>query len=338
MRVFVTGATGFVAKHVVARLLDAGHDVVGSARSLDRAPEVADAVRPVIADPTDLDRRLRIVALDLARDEGWREALEGCEALIHTASPFPLAQPDDDAEIVATARDGALRALRAAHEAGARRVVMTSSSVAVMNGPAPEGRPFDERDWTDLDHPTVTPYVRSKTLAERAAWDWAAETPEAALTVINPGFVLGPPLDRRYGASIQVVERLLSGRDPMLPRFGFSTVDVRDVALMHLRALERPETAGKRYLGVAGFLWFSEMAGALREAHPDRRIAGREAPNWLIRLLALRDRPLRTVVPILGRRDEVSSARARDELGVALTPPREAALAAGAALVSNGWA
>ena len=335
--VFVTGATGFIAKHIVLGLLNGGHRVVGSARSAERGEEVAAAVRPHLYDGADLADRLRVVPLDLARDDGWEAALEGCDALVHTASPFPLEQPRDDAEIVATARDGALRALRAAHRAGAGRVVLTSSTVSIMNREPPEGRPFDERDWTDPEHPTANPYARSKTLAERAAWEFAEATPDVALTAINPGFVLGPPLDRRYGASIKVVERVLRGTDPALPRFGFQTVDVRDVAAMHIRALERPETAGGRYAGVAGFLWFREMADVLREAFPDRRIARREAPDWLIRLLALRDRPLRTVVPILGRRDEISTGRARDELGMAFRPPREAVRAAGEALVRGGW-
>jgi dihydroflavonol-4-reductase len=335
--VFVTGATGFIAKHIVLGLLDGGHRVVGSARSADRAEEVAAAVRRHLKDAADLGDRLRIVPLDLARDEGWDAALEGCDALMHTASPFPLEQPEDDAEIVATARDGALRAIRAAVRAGTGRVVLTSSSVAIMNREPPAGRPFDERDWTDLEHPTANPYARSKTLAERAAWEFAEATPDLALTTINPGFVLGPPLDRRYGTSVKVVERLLRGTDPALPRFGFQTVDVRDVAALHIRAMERPESAGRRYAAVSEFLWFREMADTLRAAFPDRRIARREAPSWLIRLLALRDRSLRTVLPILNRRDEISTARARSELGMAFRPAREAVRATGEALVGNGW-
>lgn len=335
--VFVTGAMGFIAKHIVASLLERGHRVVGSARDPSRREEIVAAVGPTLGDASDLDDRLRVVGLDLARDEGWESALAGCDALIHTASPFPLEQPEDDAEIVATARDGALRALRAAQRAGVKRVVLTSSSLAITGGPPPEGRLFDERDWSDPAYPTNTPYARSKTLAERAAWAFAEEAPDLALTVINPAFVVGPPLDRRYGTSIRVVERLLKGRDPMLPRFGFPVVDVRDVASMHVRALERPETAGARYVGAAGFLWFREMAEILREAYPDRRIARREAPDFAIRLLALRDRSLRTVVPILGRREELSGARARDELGMNFRSPRDAVRAAGEALVQGGW-
>ncbi len=178
------------------------------------------------------------------------------------------------------------------------------------------GTAFDEADWTDLTHPAATPYFKSKTLAERAAWAFAEAHPEIALTVINPCFVVGPPLDAQYGTSIRVFERLLKGKDPMLPRFGFPSVDVRDVALAHIRALERPETQGERILVGDRFLWFSDIARALQDALPHRRIVTREAPNLLIRALALFDREVRTIVPVLGRREDISNAKAKRLLGL----------------------
>ena len=246
--VLVTGASGFIAKHVVRELLDAGYRVRGSVRSAARRQEVADAVRPNLADPADLDNRLTCV--DLERDEGWDEAMEGVDVLMHTASPLPFEQPDNEEEIIRPAVDGTLRALKAAHRTGVKRVIMTSSSAAIANGELEPGREaHDERDWTDLSDPRATPYVKSKTLAERAAWDYVEKNaPEIGLTTINPVFVLGPPLDGTLGTSMKVVQRLLRAKDPMLPNFGFATVDVRDIAAMHVKALARPETVGRRLI------------------------------------------------------------------------------------------
>lgn len=335
--VLLTGATGFIAKHIAVRLLNAGHSVRGSVRSLDRAAEVTAAVTPHLDDPAAAER-LRFVPLDLLADSGWQEALDGADALIHTASPFPMQQPRDRDEVVRPAVEGTRRALGAAQAAGVRRVVLTSSAAAITNAPLPEGRgTYDETDWTDLDHPTVTPYVASKTLAERAAWEMVErEAPELALTVINPVFVLGPPLDRHYGTSVRTVERLLRGTDPMLPRFGFSVVDVRDIAEMHVRALERPESAGLRLPGATRFLWFHEMAEILKAAHPERKIVTRQAPNAVVRLLALFDRSIRTITPILGRRDELSAARAETVLGMEFRDAADSVRATADWLIERG--
>ncbi len=335
--VFVTGASGFIAKHIVVRLLNAGYKVVGSVRSLDRSGEVRDAVAPHLESGDDLDARLRFVALDLGSDDGWEAALEGSDVLMHTASPFPLVQPKNEDEVIRPAVDGALRALKAAKAAGIGRVVITSSTVSITNCALPDGRTaYDERDWTDVSQPDLTPYAKSKTLAEKAAWDFVEqEAPEIALTVINPAFVLGPPLDANYGTSVKVVERILRAKDPMLPQIGFSTVDVRDVAEMHVRALERPETIGKRYAGVDRFLWFHEIAEVLKAAHPDRKIVTRKAPGFVVRVLALFDKAIRGILPDLGQRREVSNARAVADLGMEFIAVEEAVRASGAWLIEN---
>lgn len=215
---------------------------------------------------------------------------------------------------------------------------MTSSSVAIMfKDLEPERAALDESDWTNLSDPRATPYVKSKTLAERAAWDFVArEAPSLKLTTINPGFVLGPPLDGNFGTSLKVIQRLLRAKDPMLPNFGFPVVDVRDIAAMHVRALERPETAGKRFIGGDEFLWFPEMAEALKEAFPNRAIVTRRAPNLIVKFLALFDAEIRTIVPNLDRPDRISAGRARRELGVPFRDARESVKAAGEYLVSNG--
>lgn len=314
--ILVTGATGYIAKHIVAGLLNRGHSVVGSARSVERDAEMRSALEPALDEKSALER-FQTKALDLTSDVGWADAMSGVDAVIHTASPFPLASPKDENEVIRPAVDGVRRMMTAASNAGIRRIVLTSSSGAITVKDAPgSGAAFDEDDWTDLNHPAATPYFKSKTLAERAAWDFATDHPEMALTVINPCFVVGPPLDASFGTSIRVIERLLKGKDPMLPRFGFPTVDVRDVAEAHIRALDTPEAEGERILVGDRFLWFLDLAQAIEAALPDRRIVTREAPNFVIRTLALFDREVRTIVPILGRREDVTNSKARRILGL----------------------
>ena len=338
--IVLTGATGFIAKHVAVKLLNAGYRVRATLRSPARAEEVAAAVRPALDDPSDLEARLSFLPLDLLRNDGWAEAMKGAQALVRTASPFPMDDPRDEADVIRPAVDGTLRALRAAREAGIDRVVLTSSVAAVMHSDRPPGKTaFDEFDWTDPAHATATPYIRSKTLAERAAWNFVeAQAPDLRLAVLNPGLVFGPPLDAHYGTSLRLVERLLRARDPMLPRIAFPVVDVRDVAEAHLRALVRTDAAGGRFLLADETLWFHEMAEALQRALPARRLVTRQAPNAIIRVLSLFDRSIRSILPSLGRYERVSNAKARESLGLEFTPAREAVVAAGRWLAENGRA
>ncbi len=340
--ILLTGASGYIAKHVALKLLDAGFRVRASVRTPARADEVRSALAPHLAphlaDGTGLEDRLSFVPLDLGRDEGWAEAMDGVEALVHTASPFPLAQPKDEADLIRPAVDGTLRALSAAHAAGIDRVVLTSSVIAVAGGRLPAGKPaFDEEDWTDPTDPAVTAYGRSKTLAERAAWDFVRDrAPGMKLTTINPALVLGPPLDLAFGSSVSIVERLLRGKDPAMPRVGFPIVDVRDVAEMHLRALTLPQTEGQRFLAAERFLWFQEIAAILKAEFPDRRIPTRRAPDALVRVLALFDTSIRTVLPALGRRDEVSAERARSVMGLSFIPADRTIIETGRFLIESG--
>jgi dihydroflavonol-4-reductase len=316
--VLLTGASGFIAKRIALDLLAAGHTVRGSLRNLTRADEVRAAVRPHLNDPDALDR-LSFVELDLTRDAGWAEATAGATALIHTASPFPMAPPKDENELIRPAVDGTLRALRAAQAAGVTRVVMTSSVVAIeANGKIGRER-LTEDDWSDPSHPRSTPYYKSKTLAERAAWDFVAQHPEMRLTTINPSLVLGRPLDAHFGTSLQLIERILTGKDPMQPDIGFGIVDVADVSAMHVRALERPESAGKRYIASGPSASMPEIARHLAMRFPDRKIATRVAPVFVLRLLALFDRSVRTVLPALGAPPAFDNSRARRELGIDFT-------------------
>lgn len=335
--VLLTGATGYIAKHIALQLLEAGYHVRGTVRDLSRGAEVAEAVRPHLSDANGLESRLTFVALDLTADAGWTEAMDGIDVLIHTASPFPLKQPQHEDDLIRPAVDGAMRALRAAATEGITRVVLTSSTAAISGSALPVGdTSFDETNWTDPTDPDAMAYVRSKTLAEQAAWDFVRnDATDMKLTTINPGFVLGAPLDHHFGTSIQVIERLLRGKDPMLPDIGFATVDVQDVAEMHVTVIEKPETFGQRIMTVDSFLSFKELAQAVKTAFPDRKIATRVAPNFLIRLLARFDPTIKSIVPNLGRVDKIDNARARAAIGRGMRQAHKAAVSSAQYLIDN---
>jgi dihydroflavonol-4-reductase len=333
--VLLTGVSGFIAKHIALKLLNAGYSVRGTLRRLDRADEVRTALAPYL---TEQAGELTFVQADLEADAGWAEAMDGVSALVHTASPFPISQPKDPAVVIRPAVEGTERVLKAAAAAGVTRVVLTSSTVAVINEAKPDSLQ-DEADWCDIHLPSTTPYAKSKTLAERAAWE-IAKARGLTLTTINPGLVLGPPLDEHYGSSLGLVERFLKGKDPMLPPLGFPIVDVRDVAEMHLRALQRPETAGRRYLSASGSMAFIDMGRTLKAAYPTRRIPTREAPKAIVRLLSVFDPAIKSILPKLGHLERVSNARAVKEMGMEFIAPKAALLASADWLVKHGkvWA
>ena len=332
--VLLTGASGYIAKHIALQLLQAGYHVRGTVRDLARGAEIRAALAPHVAD---LDARLDFVQVDLTRDDGWTAALTGVDVLIHTASPFPITQPDNADDLIRPAVDGTLRALRAAHAAGVTRVIMTSSTAAISGSALPSGDvSYDETNWTDPDDPTITAYTRSKTLAEMAAWKFIAnEAPELRLTVINPGFVVGAPLDARYGSSVGVIARILRRKDPMLPNFGFAAVDVQDVAELHVRVIDQPATHGQRIMAVDRFIWFTEMAQAIKAAYPVRRIVTRVAPDFIVRLLARFDPAVRTIVPSLGRQDRMDNSRAMATLRRGMRQVNKSVVATAAWLIDN---
>ena len=335
--VLLTGASGYIAKHIALQLLEAGYHVRGSVRSLARGEEVTAAVLPHLTNAADIDMRLTFVALDLSSDDGWDAAMDGVDVLMHTASPFPLNQPKDENELIRPAVDGALRALRAAHTAGITRVVLTSSTAAISGSALPPGdTSFDETNWTDPTDPEAVAYVRSKTLAEMAAWDFVRdEAPGMQLTTVNPGFVLGAPLDNNFGTSINVIERILRAKDPMVPDIGFATVDVRDVAEMHVTAIKKPETIGQRIMTVDKFLSFAQLSQAIKTAYPDRKIVTRVAPHFLIRFLGLFDPAIKSIISGLGRVDRVDNARAIKTLGRGMRQAEKAAVASAKYLIDN---
>lgn len=330
--VLLTGASGFVARHVLDALLTAGFSVRASVRERERAQNVLAGLS------VQMQSRVSFVTLDLTQDAGWIEAAQGCQAIVHTASPFPLAQPKNPDDLIRPAVDGCLRAMRAARAASVGQVVLTSSIAAITSCDLPDGRKqYDEGDWTQPNHPTATAYVRSKMMAERAAWDFVRDTaPEIALTALNPGFVLGPLKGGHVGASASLVQRFMNGKDPMLPRTGLPVVDVRDVAKAHAEALLRPASAGRRYILAAGSLWFAQMGRILKQDYPKRRIPTRTAPDFLVRLNALIDPEIKSAVPLLGRCDQVDNSAARRELGLDFIAPDEALRATARDLVAGG--
>lgn len=318
--VLVTGGTGFLAGHCLAQLLARGHDVRTTVRDAGREA----AVRSTLdAAGVDAGPRLTVAVANLEADDGWDAAVAGCRYVLHVASPFPAVQPSDPDELIVPARDGALRVLRAALDAGVERIVLTSSVAAVRpDRESSAAAPFTEADWTDGANPARTPYVRSKTIAEQAAWSLVREAgAEQRLAAVNPGAIIGPALNDDHSYSLQSISRLLEGM-PAVPRIGFSFVDVRDVADLHLRAMTAEVAGGERFIATDRFLWMAEVAAVLRERLGDAaaKVPKRQAPNLMVRAMALLDPSIRPVVGDLGRRTWYSSERARSRLGWTTRP------------------
>jgi dihydroflavonol-4-reductase len=271
----------------------------------------------------DAGSRLRVLAADLTSDAGWTDAVAGCRYVLHVASPFPPEQPKDPQELIVPARDGALRVLRAALDAGVERIVLTSSVAAIRGSRASSPTsPYTEADWTDGNDPSRTPYVRSKTLAERAAWDLVREAGATErLAVVNPGAIIGPSLNDDHSYSLQAIKRLLAGM-PAAPRIGFTFVDVRDVADLHIRAMTDPAAAGERFIATDRWLWAADVATILRERLGDAagKVPTRVAPDFLVRLMARFDGSIRSIVGDLGKRSWISSDKARTVLGWTTRP------------------
>ncbi len=334
--VLVTGGSGFIGGHCILQCLAAGHQVRTTVRSLAREPEVRTLLKKAGADG---DGRLSFAAADLERDAGWPEAVAGCDFVLHVASPFPLGVPKHEDDLIVPARDGALRVLKAARAAGVRRVVLTSSFAAVGYGRKERCAPFDETSWTDLSGGGVSAYAKSKTLAERAAWDFVAKEGRLELAVVNPVGVLGPVLGPDTSTSIAIVQRLMDGAAPGLPRIRFGVVDVRDVADLHLRAMTDPRAEGERFLAVAGdFMSMREMALTLkaRLGAAARRVPTRELPDWLLRIAALADPSIRQIIPELGRTKNATGDKARRLLGWAPRPREDALVATAESLIRLG--
>ncbi|MEM7434946.1 MAG: aldehyde reductase [Myxococcota bacterium] len=334
--VLVTGASGFIGLHCVLQLLQQGYRVRGTVRSASRADEA----RETMARNVDAGDRLELVEADLTRDDGWADAVRGCKYVLHVASPFPNSVPKDEDELVKPAKEGTLRVLREAAEAGVNRVVITSSLAAVSGGhPVDNSRVYSEDDWSIVER--CPPYPKSKTLAERAAWDFVAGLDGDApmeLSVINPGAVLGPVLNRHYSTSGEIVRKLMAKDLPGTAKLGFPWVDVRDVASAHIAAMTVPDAAGQRFCCAIGFSWIDQVAEILAKRFGPEgwRIPTRKLPNFVVRLVAVFDPSVKTVISDLGRERRVSSDRIRRVLDWQPHSLEEMAVSMGETMIEQG--
>ncbi len=332
--VLVTGGSGFLGGRAVNQLLEQGYRVRTTVRDEAKSPVVREAVTAGIENPD-----LTFFEADLGSDSGWPEAVAGCDYVLHIASPFPAAQPKDPQELIGPARDGSLRVLQVALNAGVKRIVMTSSTAAIRSdGGPPRSGPYTEENWTNPDLPGLTPYAQSKTVAERAAWDLVEQSGDQdRLAVVNPSAILGPLLGDEDSTSLQIIQRMLDGM-PGTPRLGFSYVDVRDTADLHIRAMTSPEAGGKRFIASGPFLWMSDIADILRAELPEEgaKAPTRTVPKPVIRLMGLFDPALRAIVGDIGKESHFSAAQAKDILGWQARPINETVADCARSLAAHG--
>jgi dihydroflavonol-4-reductase len=335
--VLVTGATGFLGLHCIVQLLQAGWAVRGTVRDLRRA----DGLRALLSEHVDGGDRLSFAAADLADDQGWAEALAGCRFVLHVASPVLSKIPKDPNEVILPAREGTLRVLRAAAAAGVERVVLTSSTAAVIYGHARDGQEtYDEDHWSVLNS-DVQPYEQSKTLAERAAWDFVASLHEGQrfeLVAMNPGLILGPLLEKDFSVSGEVVKKLMMRELPGTPDVGWAMVDVRDVASAHVTAMTHPQAPGNRFILASEHVPMNDIARILASHYGQRgfKVPTRRLPSWVVKAVALLDKTTAMVVPELGKRQDVSSARARSVLGWTPRPIETTVIEMAESMIARG--
>jgi nucleoside-diphosphate-sugar epimerase len=330
--VLVTGGTGYLAGWCIAELIRRGYRVRTTVRSPAREHEVHAAVDSEV----DSHHNLTVHQADLLSDDHWDHVIEGCDYVLHVASPLPVSQPKDPDELIVPAREGTVRVVSRALEAGVERIVLTSSVAAIRGGN--EGRALDETIWTDLSSPDLTPYVQSKTIAEQTAWGLAAERDARdRVAAVNPTVIIGPVLSDDTSASLEVIQRLLKGM-PAMPRLGFGLVDVRDVADLEIRAMTSPKAGGERFVANAKWLWMSEIAAVLRERLGPRasKVPTRVAPDFVVRAMALFDGGIRSFKSSLGKRTDYQTAKAQDELGWSPRPIEDTIAEAAESLIAHG--
>lgn len=319
-RVLVTGATGFIAQHCMLQLLEAGFLVRGTARTSGRAAEIGRILSPHLSATglALLNQEFDVVAADLLSDEGWDGAVKDCRFVLHVASPLPRGAVKHDDDLIVPARDGALRLLSSASRAGVERVVLTSSMSAIAYG-NDRSRTFNEADWSNLDGTRIGAYDKSKTIAERAAWDFMANLDPAStmeLVSVNPGLVLGPLLSSDWGTSGELVKRIIDHAVPAIPDVNFAFVDVRDVASAHVAAMVTPEAKGQRFICTEGDHSMMEVALILKEYLGPRgyHIPTKRLPSFVVRIMALFDRTVKLALNDLGTSQKTNNERIRSVL------------------------
>jgi len=335
-KVLLTGITGFLGSHTAIQLLEKDYKVIGTLRDKRRAEEI----RNVIAKYTDKTANLELAEADLSNTGIWQQLIQGVDYIQHVASPFPREIPKDEDELILPAKNGVLAIMKAAAANGVKRVVITSSSGAVLYG-KPKGQQsgtFDESTWTDLSvKADTTPYFRSKTIAEKAAWDFiATDKSGLELATVLPGAILGPILEDDFGTSANIVLKMMDGSIPAIPKIGLDVVDVRSVADLLVRAMEMPEAANQRYLGSAGFLTFHQITDILRNKYPEHKIPSLTLPDWLTRVFSWFDKTLAPVLLDLGRERKINNGKAVQQLHWQPIATKEAVLSCAESLLSLG--
>jgi len=334
--ILVTGASGFVAIHTIIQLLQQGYKVRATLRTLSREAEV----RETISKYVQANDRLEIIPADLEQESGWDEAMQDIEYVLHIASPFPLFEPKNEDELIIPAVEGTLRILRAAHKSKVKRVIQVSSVAAISSGHNGENRTFTEEDWSNIDKP-IGAYSKSKTLAERAAWDFINGTEninKLELVTINPSLILGPVPNKNFRTSVELIRTYMLGQVPGVGRIKMGIVDVRDVAGAIILAMNTPEAAGNRFLCSAGVLWIKEVAGVLYKEYSKRgyKIPTIQFPSFLIRFIGLFDKKIALVTDSLDWDYEFSNEKARRILKWNPRSPKEAILAMAESLIEQG--
>lgn len=334
--VLVTGGSGFVGSHVILKLLSEGHLVRTTVRNAGRKEDVRNMLRDGGQDP---ETQPEFFQADLLHDQGWSDAVAGCDYVLHVASPFPQDMPVNENDVIAPARDGTLRVLRASRDAGVKRIVITSSFAAIGYGHANNEGVFNEDDWTDPRSRDVQPYIKSKLLAERAAWEFMdREGGALELSVINPVGIFGPVLGKDFSSSVTLVQRLLQGI-PAVPRLYFGMVDVRDLADLHLRAMQSDLAKGQRFLAVGGdVISLLDVAKILRNhlGAVASRVPTRQFPDWLLHIMALFDAKTKAMLPQLGIKRRSTSDKARHLLGWQSRPYDETIIDTAKSLIRHG--
>ena len=329
----ITGVSGFLGSHMAVEGLKRGYKVVGTIRNKQKEAEVISTLKSHVS--ADQLNNLQFSYCDLTIAEGWSEAMAGCEAIIHVASPFNLELPKHEDDLIIPARNGVKHVFEAALQNNIHRIVQTSSIAAIMYGQEKGKSNFDETNWTDVNGPMVSPYTKSKTLAEKLVWEIAQQNPQLKVTTINPGFILGPILGKDPGTSAAVILKMMKGEYPGVPQLGFPTVDVRDVIELHFKALESETAIGQRYAAVSESIWFKEIAQFVLDAQPsyNKKVKAKELPNWFIKIFSLFEKSTRMIIPELGFKANISNEKAKQQLGFAPRTAKEAVMATANALV-----
>ena len=333
--VLVTGGTGYIAGELIRQLLARDWTVHTTVRNKAKSEAI---LRKRLGDPG--EDRVRVFQAELMDDAGWAEAVAGCSHVAHVASPIAASTPKDENEMIVPAREGTLRALRFAKEAGVTRFVQTSSMAAVAYGRSEKDYTVSEADWTDITHPDVYPYVKSKTIAERAARDWVAEEGgDMEFVSVNPSMVLGPVDDPDFSPSVEAVRQLLAGDVPMAPDLGFAIVDTRDTAALHVKCLEEPGLDGERFLAAGGFYKFIEVAQMLKKGLPPehtKKVPTKVMPNFLVHVLSLFNAGIRSIKSELGKSRHCDVSHAKERLGWETRPAEESVLDCAKSLIEHG--